>query len=89
MKLFYEKYIMANLWFHILTLASIILIATSFIVPPTGVIDPSVLGATGELFAFAALWTVIKAIDKGSDIKLSKGNLSVELDNDREDERKD
>ena len=73
---------MKNLWFHILTIVSIGLIISSFIVPPTGVVDPSVLAATGELFAFAALWTVIKAIDKGSDIKLSKGDVSVELDND-------
>lgn len=82
MKFFYERYIMKNLWFHILTIVSIGLIISSFIVPPTGVVDPSVLAATGELFAFAALWTVIKAIDKGSDIKLSKGDVSVELDND-------
>lgn len=87
MKIFYEKYIMKNLWFHILTIVSIGLIIGAFFMPPTGVIDASVLTATGELFAFAALWTVIKAIDKGSDIKLSKGNVSVEVDSEPTDDK--
>ena len=53
------------------------LIIASFIVPPTGVIDPSVLAATGEIFAFAALGAVIKAIDKGVDAKVQRGNTTL------------
>ena len=53
------------------------LVVASFIVPPTGVIDPSVLAATGEIFAFAALGAVIKAIDKGVDAKVQRGNTTL------------
>ena len=44
------------------------------------------MAACGELFAFAALWTVIKAIDKGSDVKLSKGDMSVTIDNEKDED---
>ncbi|MCQ2754587.1 MAG: hypothetical protein MJ231_06025 [bacterium] len=54
-----------NSWFYILVGISIVLIITSFLVPPLGVIDGSVLASVGELFAFASLGTLIKAIDKG------------------------
>ena len=67
--------------FWICLCASLALITVSFIMPPTGIIDPSVLTAVGEIFAFAALATIIRGIEKGSDIKLSKGDVSVEIDN--------
>lgn len=76
---FVQKCILRNLWFHILTTISVGLLIASFIVPPTGVIDPTVLAATGEIFAFAALGTVIKAIDKGTGAKLHKGDVSLEI----------
>lgn len=66
-----------NPWFDVFGLASIGLIITSFIVPPTGTIDPSVLAATGELFAFAALGTVLKALDKGVDAKITRGDTTL------------
>ena len=66
-----------NIWFYTLSLISAGLIIASFIVPPTGVIDPSVLAATGEIFAFGALGTVIKAIDRGVDATVHHGNTSV------------
>ena len=66
-----------NLWFLIFSIVAVGLLIASFIVPPTGVIDPSVLAATGELFAFAALGTVIKAIDKGVDAKVQRGNTTL------------
>lgn len=55
------------------------LIVASFIVPPTGIIEPSVLAAVGEIFAFAALGTVIKAIDKGVDAKVQHNNTSLTI----------
>lgn len=58
---------------------SVGLIIASFLVPPTGVIDGSVLGAVGEIFAFAALGTVIKAIDKGVDAKVQHNNTSLTI----------
>lgn len=39
------------------------------------------LGATGELFGFATLGVVIKAISRGSDITLQKGDVNVTLNN--------
>lgn len=75
-----------NLPFHVFSAIAVFLIITSFFLPPTGVIDSSVMAACGELFGFAALWTVIKAIDKGSDVTFSKGDMSVTLDNEKEDE---
>ena len=74
---FIKKYISHNLWFYIFSVVAMGLLIASFIVPPTGVIDPSVLAATGEIFAFAALGTVIKAIDKGVDAKVQKGDTTL------------
>lgn len=62
-------------------ISSIALLVTSFIIPPLGVISPSVLEAVAELFAFGTLGTVITAIDRGSDITLKKGNTEVTIDN--------
>lgn len=57
------------------------LIITSFIIPPTGVIDTSVLAASGELFAWSSLAVVIKALSKGTDVSISKGDMNVNLNN--------
>ena len=72
-----KKYIVGNTWFYIFSVAAIGLLIASFIVPPTGVIDPSVLAATGEIFAFAALGAVLKAIDKGVDARVRRGNTTL------------
>jgi hypothetical protein len=74
---FFKTYISHNLWFYIFSGVAMGLVIASFIVPPTGVIDPSVLAATGEIFAFAALGAVIKAIDKGVDAKVQRGNTTL------------
>lgn len=74
---FVKKYISNNTWFYIFSVVAMGLLIASFIVPPTGVIDPSVLAATGEIFAFAALGAVVKAIDKGVDAKVQKGNTTL------------
>jgi hypothetical protein len=52
-----------------------------------GVIDPSVLRGVGEIFAFAVLYTVIEALHKGSDVKISKGDVNVEIQNPDGDEK--
>ena len=70
-----------NWWFYTLTAIAIILLVASWFVPPTGAIDGSVLKAVGELFAFAALGTLIKAIDKGLDAKVTHGDTSVMVGN--------
>ena len=68
-----------NIWFVFFSIVAVGLIITSFFVPPTGVIDGSVLAATGEIFAFAALGTVIKAIDKGIDAQVQHNNTTVTI----------
>ena len=66
---------------------SIVLRITSFFLPPTGAIDPSVMASVGELFAFGTLGTVLSAISKGADVTLNHGQTSVTLNN--PDDKKD
>ena len=55
---------------RLLTFTSVILIIASFIVPPVGIIDGSVLAATGELAGFGVIWEANKAINKNLDTKI-------------------
>ena len=83
----FNKFDKVVFWLCLFT--SIILLIISFLIPPTGQIDPSVLTAVGEIFGFASLAVVIKAIGKGSDISLQKGDINLTLNNpDGEDEEK-
>ena len=86
MRRFYEQYCLKNISFHILSFISIALIVASWFIPPMGIIDGSVLAATGEIFA--ALGTVIKAIDKGIDATITKGDTSMTI-GDRKKETND
>ncbi len=74
-----RKATIENVPFWILSAVSMVLIIAGFIVPPMGSIDGSVLKAVGELFAFAALWTVYLAISKGVDAKLTHGKTQIML----------
>ena len=69
----------------ILSLAAVGLIVASFIVPPTGMIDPSVLAAVGEIFAFTALLSVSSHLSNGKEAKIKHNNTEItigdELDN--------
>lgn len=64
---------------------SIILLVSSFLLPPTGIIDNSVLKAVAEIGFFSALAVLIRALDKGVDAKVSKGDISIEITNDNDD----
>ena len=49
--------------------------------PPTGVIDGSVLSAVGELLLFnvvAQIPKILQTITNGKSIRLSKGDLTIE-----------
>lgn len=74
-----KKAIVGNHWFAIFSTVAILLIGISFILPPTGSVEPSALAGAGEMFGFASLWTVIHAIDRGSSAKVSKGDVSIEV----------
>lgn len=72
---------MADIWFHIFATTSLLLIVISFFIPPMGIIDGSVFAGVGELFLFAALWEVHLAIKKGMDAKLTKDDITLEINN--------
>ena len=69
-----------------LTIIAVVLIGASFVVPPLGVIDGSVLAATGELFAFSGLWVLTTAIEKGYDATLKKGDYELTLTDDEKND---
>lgn len=63
----------------LLEVAAVMLLVAAFIVPPRGVIDPSVLAGVGELFAFRALVLIGRALDNGKDAKVTHGNTTIQL----------
>lgn len=65
------------LWVCLLT--TIALFVTSALVPPKGVIDPSMFKAAGYLTGFATLIVIREAIREGLGVKLTHGNSSVEI----------
>jgi hypothetical protein len=70
--------------FYVCLVMSIALMVSSFLLPPQGVIDPSVLTATGILFGFAALAVAGQNLANGKDVKMKKGDLEVTIDDDKE-----
>ena len=66
-----------GLW--LCTLTSIALFVASFLVPPQGEIDPSVLKAVSWVFAFAGLFELREAIREGLGFKISHGQTTVEV----------
>lgn len=60
-------------------LSTIALFVASFIVPPTGVIDPTILKAAALLFAFATLAEAREAIREGLGVKLTHGHTTIEV----------
>ena len=65
--------------FYINLVVSILLIVGGFLVPPVGIIDGSVLTAVGLLLMFSVIERVPEAIKAGRNIKLQKGDSSVEI----------
>lgn len=65
------------LWVCLLT--TIGLFITSALVPPKGVIDPSMFKAAGYLTGFATLIVIREAIREGLGVKLTHGDTSVEI----------
>lgn len=69
-----------DIWFWIFSLFAIGLLIGGFLCPPLSVIDGSVLIACGEIFAFAVLGTVVKAINNGASAELSKGDTHLKIE---------
>ena len=87
MREFYRNYLANNSFFIFFSISSLILIVAGFIVPPTGVVDNSVLIAVGELNGTLALGAVIKAIDKGSSASIKHNGTELTINNDEDDEQ--
>ena len=68
--------------FIVLSLAAILLLSVSFIMPPMGVVDGSALKAAAVFFGFAALATLMHAVDKGVGAKLEHGDTKLTIDGD-------
>lgn len=65
--------------FYVCLGVAIVLLLVSFFVPPTGVIDPSVLKAAAILLGFAALGIVGKNLSLGKDVTFSHGDTEVTI----------
>lgn len=72
MKQIFSRAIKASFWTRFNFCLGAILIVASFIIPPEGVIDPSVLAAVGELSIAAAL---ISLFDKIHDQQTHEFNI--------------
>ena len=90
MSKFFKKFTKSNkIAFWVCLAISVTLLTVSFLLPPTGKIDPSVLRAVGEIFGFAVLYVVIEALQKGTDVTFHKDNIDITLNNpDSKDEDK-
>jgi len=69
-----DKYI-----FFICLAAAIIVGAVSFVLPPTGVIDPSVLKFIALLLGFSALGVAGQNLANGKDVIFSHGETEVTI----------
>ena len=67
--------------FYITFVLSVVLIVSGFLIPPTGVIDGSVLTAVGELLMFSVIARIPEAIKAGKSVKIQKGDSSIEIEN--------
>ena len=62
---------------------SVVLVVVGFIVPPTGVIDSSVLIAVGELGFFSTITKIpdfIKALKNGASLEIEKGDTHIKIE---------
>ena len=81
-----RDYLLKDVWFYVLSGFAVAFLIAGFIVPPLGAISPSLLTGIGEIFAFAVLGTVIKAINMGVSAKLKHNNTSLTVGDSEEKE---
>jgi sugar phosphate permease len=68
---------------------SVALLIAGFLLPPMGIIDGSVLTAVGELLLFPVVIYGFRAIELGLEVKIQKGDTSVEIHKDDGDGNQD
>lgn len=71
----------------ILAAVAVALIITGFFLPPMGKIDGSVIQAVGEIIGIIAIFFAWDSVNKGIDAKITHGNTTIQLTNDKEDEQ--
>ena len=86
MREFYRNYLKSNLFFWIFSGIGLLLIIIAFFLPPAAYIDSSILIGVGEINGFIAMGAVLKAIDKGVDATFQKGDTSVTITNNEDEE---
>ena len=79
----------SNIWLRILSISSILLIIAGFICPPLAVISGSVLTAVGELEALGVLWIVLRAVEKGTAASFKKGDVEVDIKDNKQEKSQD
>ena len=77
MKKFYNNYVEKNIPFHILATISVVILVASWLWPPTAIIDSSVLAASGELIGWGALYTLLRAVEKGKTASVSHNGTTI------------
>lgn len=66
---------------------SIILVITSFFLPPTGEINSSVFAAVGEIFAFPALLSFYNIVMSGRTATLKKGEMELTVNEQKKEDK--
>lgn len=64
--------------FWVCLISTIALLVGGFIVPPTGVVDGSVLTAVAVLFGFATLAQIPVIIQVAGYVRMTKGDMTIE-----------
>lgn len=67
--------------FWISLCVSIILICVGFALPPSGVVDGSVITSVGILFLYPTLALANKSMEEGKSIRISKGDAKIQVGN--------
>ena len=82
-----RTFLMSRITFAVCFFVSVGLICGGFFVPPLGVIDGSCLTAVGELLVFPTLLYGFRAVELGLTVKLQKGDSSIEIHKDEEEDK--
>lgn len=77
-----RSYWLSRVTFIVSFLISVGLMVGGFFAPPMGVIDGSVLTGVGELLLFPTLLYAFRAVELGVDVKVTKGDASIEMTTD-------
>lgn len=65
--------------FYVSLITSVILLVAGFVVPPTGIIDGSVLSAAGILLGFATIGQLPFIIEKGRTATIKHGQTEITI----------